>query len=73
MGVVYARDNLTVAWSAGKSTLTKGSAWDDQAELVRERPDLFDAEPERPAGRAPRVERATRAPGETRGRRKPRA
>lgn len=67
MAVVYAKGDMTVAWSSGKSTLKKGQAWDADAELVAERPDLFAAEPERPAGRgAPRVERATRAPGERR-------
>lgn len=70
MALVYPRGNMTVAWSAGKSVLNKGEPWDDQADLVRERPDLFDTAPARPAGAAPRIERATRAPGERRGPRK---
>lgn len=70
MAVVYARGDLTVAWSQGQTTLRRGDVWDADAELVRERPDLFAAEPERPAGR---VERATRAPGEVRGSQRGRA
>lgn len=70
MALVYPRQTMTVAWSAGKSVLNKNEPWDDQAELVKERPDLFDVEPARAAGAVPRVERATRAPGERRGPRK---
>lgn len=67
MSIVYAKGTMSVAWSAGRTTLKRGQAWDGDADLVRERPDLFAAEPERPAGRpAGRVERATRAPGEVR-------
>lgn len=66
--VVYARDTCSVAWSAGDTLLKKGEPWAADADLVRERPDLFEGEPGRLAGRtaAPRVERATRAPGEVR-------
>lgn len=70
MAVVYARGDMTVAWSSGKSVLRKDEAWDAESDLVRERPDLFAEAPGRAAGAAPRVERATRAPGEQRGPRK---
>jgi len=69
--VVYATSDLTVAWSQGQTTLRRGDVWDADAALVKERPDLFAAEPERPAGA--RVERATRAPGEVRGSQRGRA
>lgn len=69
MSTVYAQRNCAVGRSGGGLTnVRKGQAYDDGHELVRERPDLFDAEPPDAAGRAgaPAVERATRAPGETR-------
>lgn len=70
MGVVYVKDSASVAWSAGKTFLRKGDAWDSDAALVKERPDLFAAEPAKVHGRrrgsVPVVERATRAPGEVR-------
>ena len=69
MAVVYARDTIYVAWSAGRTMLRKDDAWDADSDLVRERPELFIEEPKKLRGRpvgAPRVERATRAPGEVR-------
>jgi hypothetical protein len=72
MGVVYAKQSVTVAWSDGKTYLRKDAAWDSESGLVKERPDLFTDEPARVAGRphgrrAERpIERATRAPGEQR-------
>lgn len=68
MAVVYANQTASVSWSGGKTLLRKDQAWDADSGLVRERPDLFTAEPEKVAGREYRpVERATRAPGEMRG------
>lgn len=69
MDVVYVRESLCVAWSAGTTMLKKGDAWDADAALVRERPGLFTEEPGKVHGRRsgpPMVERATRAPGEVR-------
>ena len=69
MGVVYAKQAVSVAWSGGKTFLKKDQAWDSESDLVQERPELFTDEPEKVAGRVagrPAVERATRAPGETR-------
>lgn len=69
MAVVHVRDTCSVAWSAGTTVLKKGDAWDADADLVRERPDLFTQEPGKVHGRKvgpPMVERATRAPGEMR-------
>jgi hypothetical protein len=69
MAVVYANQTASVSWSGGKTLLKKDQAWDADAGLVRERPELFSDEPEKVAGRAsgrPPVERATRAPGEMR-------
>jgi hypothetical protein len=65
--VVFVKSDLTVAWSQGQTFLKKGDSWDSNAELVRERPDLFESSNEEPAGsHKPIVERATRAPGEVR-------
>jgi hypothetical protein len=73
--VKYVKRSLAVRWSGGTVALREGQSISDDHPLVAERPDLFtDAEPEpdikMPAvpGRhgAPRVERATRAPGEVR-------
>ncbi|WP_433382794.1 hypothetical protein [Streptosporangium sp. CA-115845] len=84
MGVVYVKNDCVVRWSQGQSPLAKGEVWDEAAELVAERPDLFDTEPTlikgRPAKAAPAeagpveagpVETATAAPGDKRTR-KPR-
>ena len=71
----YVKRSLAVRWSGGTVALREGQSISDDHPLVDERPDLFtDEEPEpdikMPAvpGRhgAPRVERATRAPGEVR-------
>lgn len=73
MGVVYAQQSASVSYSEGKVFVRRGQAWDSEALLVRERPELFTGEPAKVAGRphrrggaAPVIERATRAPGETR-------
>lgn len=71
MGVVYATQSASVSYSEGKTFLKKNQAWDSESALVRERPELFSAEPTKVAGRPnrggrPVVERATRAPGEMR-------
>lgn len=69
MAVVFAAMTGTVSWSAGRTHLNDGDAWDSTADLVRERPDLFDSEPTKVLGRRPGtapVESATRAPGEKR-------
>jgi hypothetical protein len=73
MGVVYAQQSASVSYSEGKVFVRKGQAWDSDALLVRERPELFSDEPAKVAGRPrrrgdgpPVIERATRAPGETR-------
>ena len=68
----YANCSGAVRWSGGLQVLKPGQSIDDDHPLVRERPDLFtDAEPEpdikMPATPSRGVERATRAPGETRG------
>lgn len=76
----YAACSGAVRWSGGLTVLSPGQSIADDHPLVVERPDLFtEAEPEpdikMPAkpGRGesaepPRVERATREPGEVRGR-----
>lgn len=69
MGLVFVRESLIVAWSAGQTVLKKGDVWDADADLVRERPELFSEETASVRGRKaepPVVERATRAPGEMR-------
>jgi len=66
----YANRTGAVRWSGGTTLLRKGQSADDDHPLVRERPDLFDDnEPGASLSSrrgAPVVERATRAPGETR-------
>lgn len=62
---VYVKDTLTVGWSAGTTTLRKGDVWALDADLVQERPDLFQAEPPQHLG-SRRIERGTRRPGERR-------
>jgi hypothetical protein len=69
VAVVYARESASVSWSGGKTFVKRDQAWDSDSGLVRERPELFSAEPVAVAGRSrirPVVERATRAPGEVR-------
>ncbi|MGI5293268.1 hypothetical protein ACQEVF_59525 [Nonomuraea polychroma] len=57
--VVYAKYDMQVVWSQGISQTAKGDVWDSEAELVKERPDLFAATPTRVRGevrRAPVVD-----------------
>jgi len=73
--VVYAKTDCVVVWSGGQSPISKGDVWDSEADLVRERPDLFSTEPTRVRGQkarpeTPPVERATAAPGEKRATRR---
>jgi len=62
MAVVYAKKTCAV----GRVVLRRGQAWDSDAEIVRENPHLFEAEPAKVQGRVRGVERATAAPGEKR-------
>ncbi|WP_329426839.1 hypothetical protein OG339_42255 [Streptosporangium sp. NBC_01495] len=64
MAAVFATTDCVVSWSQGQSPLCKGDVWDDQAQLVLERPDLFAAEPTLIRGRQVvlSVETATAAP-----------
>ena len=72
-GIVVVAETIVVGWSQGSTTLRKGEVWDAGASLPRERPELFvkpDGTPFSPSSRAPvppRVQTATRAPGEVRG------
>lgn len=51
--VVYANTDTQVVWSGGQSPIAKGEVWDANADLVKERPELFSAEPTRVRGRKP--------------------
>lgn len=68
---VFAASTTSVAHPSGIGVvqLAKDDVWDADDDLVRLRPELFVAEPERPKdsrrGR-PKVETATAAPGELR-------
>lgn len=67
----YSTINGAVRWSGGTTLLRKGQSADDDHPLVRERPDLWTEQAPGASLSAPRsgppvVERATRAPGETR-------
>ena len=60
--VVYAKHTAAVQFEGGARVIARGDAWDDDHQVVKDHPDLFESEPARVAGR--KVERATRAPGE---------
>lgn len=63
----YSKISGVTRYSAGTLVLGRGDSFDDDHPLVAERPDIFtDEEPGAKHSHAPRVERATRAPGETR-------
>lgn len=68
MAIVYPTMDAVVKWSGGTTKIAPDQPWDDRAELVRERPELFGAEPGRVYGRPTDsgVEQATRGPGEKR-------
>jgi hypothetical protein len=69
----YCKLSGIVQWSGGSMLLHHGMTADDDHPLVLERPDLWGDEGPAPALRSetsdgePRVERATRGPGEKRG------
>lgn len=70
----YATSTLVVRWSGGTATLTEGMSVDDDHPLAIERPDLFhDGNAPAQLAAPPVIERATRAPGERRAVRAPRA
>lgn len=66
----YSKAEGVIAWSGGTAVLRAGASWDDDHQLVRERPELFDdTDPgaEHKAGpQVGNIERATAAPGEVR-------
>lgn len=75
----FSKVSGAVHWSRGTIILSEGMSADDDHPLVLERPDLFGDNAPPPALRSgegdrrrsgepePKVERATRAPGEKRG------
>lgn len=69
MAVVYVKESCAVDRDGGPISLKRGQAWDADADLVREYPDLFEGEPAKIRGR---IERATNAPGEKRAVGRPR-
>lgn len=70
MGIVYAKESTAVEHNGGALVIPRGTAYDDDHDIVKAHPEIFEGEPSRVAGR-PTVERATRAPGERRGTRAP--
>ncbi|MFJ8743425.1 hypothetical protein ACIRL2_29120 [Embleya sp. NPDC127516] len=69
----HALMTCVVRWSGGSTTLREGMTVDDDHPLVIERPDLFgdgDAPAQLPM--PPRIERATREPGQRSPARPPR-
>lgn len=66
----YAKVRGVIAWSGGTMTLDHGKRFDDDHQLVKERPELFDdQDPGADVKSAPSVgniERATAGPGEVR-------
>lgn len=76
--IVYAKDRCVIAFGGMRISLAPGDPWDGDDPLVQEYPDRFVDGPatvrstRAPSGTLP-VERATRAPGERRTTRKPRA
>ncbi|MCU1494802.1 MAG: hypothetical protein JWO62_2566 [Acidimicrobiaceae bacterium] len=69
MPIVYATTSCTARGHDGNLwQLHENEPWDSDDPLVRSRPELFSETPVRVMRTAqPRVESATRAPGETRG------
>ena len=68
MAIVYVKETCGVGVDGGVVHLRRGDAWDAGAAIVKAHPNLFEDEPAKVLGR---VERATRAPGETRPVKKP--
>jgi hypothetical protein len=66
----YSKVEGVIAWSGGTMALRKGVRFDEEHQLVAERPELFDdTDPGADHKAAPQVghiERATAAPGEVR-------
>lgn len=67
MAIVYVKETCGLGVDGGVVHLRRGDAWDSSAPIVKDNPGLFEDEPAKVHGR---VERATRAPGETRGAKK---
>lgn len=68
--VVFATRSCATEWAGMPVTVRAGEAWAANDPFVKSKPDLFGPPPKvRRVGPAPapRVERATRAPGEKRG------
>lgn len=63
MSVVYAKESAVIFREGTPVNIAKGAAWDSGSDVVKAAPGLFDSEPTDVQGR-PRIERATRAPGE---------
>lgn len=69
--IVVARDTCVTTYEGQRVRLTRGQAWDADDGLVKAKPDLFtddDRFINRTGPLPTKVERATRAPGEKRGR-----
>lgn len=68
MAIVYPTMDAVVRWSGGAQKVAPDQPWDDRAQLVQERPELFGPKPGRVYGVPPGedIEQATRAPGEKR-------
>ena len=73
MAVVYAISTTNTARDGLIFRLAEGEVWDADDPLVKAHPDLFSKEPTKVRRSAPRVERATAAPGERRNTSKPKS
>lgn len=62
---VYANQSGVRPWNGAMMHFTEGETWDASDPFVQAHRDLFGDEPKK-VRRTPRVERATRRPGETR-------
>lgn len=69
MAHVHVKMTLATEFEGIPVSLVEGDSYDSEHPLVRARPELFESEPANAKG-APKVERATRAPGEARGSRR---
>jgi len=67
--VVYSNTNTRLGFNGRRFTLTVDQPWDASDPLVKARPELFTKQPTVVASTVePKVEQATRAPGEKRTR-----
>lgn len=71
MSYVFPTSVCVVRWRGGRVHLNPDHKWPADDPFVQERPEFFDIDPQAVQRTEPPVERATRAPGESRPTRRP--